>query len=54
MDNEECAVILGVLRGLRLAGQKEPECRKSYDALCSDVQTWLRREIEGLRFEKSQ
>jgi len=47
----EC--VLGVLRELRLLGQREPERRKSYDTLCSDLQAWLRREIETLRFEKS-
>ncbi len=45
--------VLGVLREFRLLAQKEPERRKSYDALCGDVQAWLRREIETLRFEKS-
>ncbi len=45
--------VLGVLRELRLPGQKEPKRQKSYDALCGDVQAWLRREIETLRFEKS-
>jgi hypothetical protein len=47
----EC--VLGVLRELRFIGQREPRRRKSFDALCSDVQAWLRREIETLRFEKS-
>ncbi len=46
--------VLGVLRELRLPAQKEPKRQKSYDALCGDVQAWLRREIETLRFEKSQ
>jgi hypothetical protein len=45
--------VLGVLRELRLSGQKDPTRRKRYDALGGDVQAWLRREIETLRFEKS-
>ncbi len=45
--------VLGVLRELRLPAQKEPTRGKSYDALCGDVQAWLRREIEALRFEKA-
>lgn len=47
----EC--VLGVLRGLRLPAQTEPKRQKSYNALCGEVQAWLRREIETLRFEKS-
>jgi hypothetical protein len=47
----EC--VAGVLRELRLLGQREPGRRESYDTLCSDVQAWLRWEIETLRFEKS-
>ncbi len=45
--------VLGVLRELRLPGQKDPKRQKSYDVLCGDVQMWLRREIEALRFEKA-
>ncbi len=45
--------VLGVLRELRLPAQKEQNRQKSYDALCGDVQAWLRREIETLRFQKS-
>ncbi len=45
--------VLGILRELRLPGQKDPKRQKSYDTLCGDVQMWLRREIETLRFEKS-
>ncbi len=44
---------LGVLRELRLVTPQDPDRRKSYDTLCGDVQMWLRREIETLRFEKS-
>ena len=47
----EC--VLGVLREQRLLAQRDLKRRKSYDALCGDVQAWLRREIETLRFEKS-
>ena len=48
----ECVV--GALRELRLLGQKEPERQEGFDALCSELQAWLRREIEALRFRKSQ
>ncbi len=44
---------LGVLRELRLVAQQGPDRRKSHDTFCGDVQAWLRREIEGLRFTKS-
>ncbi len=44
---------LGVLRELRCVGQQDPDRRRSYDTFCGDVQAWLRREIETLRFEKS-
>ncbi len=46
--------VLVVLREQRLLAQTEPTRRKSYGALCGDVQAWLRREIETLRFEKSR
>jgi hypothetical protein len=45
--------ILGVLRDLRLDGPREPNHQKDFDAICGDVQASLRREIEALRFEKS-
>jgi hypothetical protein len=48
----ECVV--GALRELRLLARKEPERQESFDLLCSELQAWLRREIEALRFRKSQ
>jgi hypothetical protein len=48
----ECVV--GALRELRLLGQKEPERQPGFDALRSELQAWLRQEIEALRFRKSQ
>ena len=48
----ECVV--GALRELRLLGQKEPERQQGFDVLCSELQVWLRQEIDALRFRKSQ
>ncbi len=47
------ASFLGVLRELRYVAQPDPDRRTRYDTFCGDVQAWLRREIETLRFEKS-
>jgi len=45
----ECA--FGVLRELRPLGEREPAHQARFDALCSELQGWLRQEIEALRFE---
>ncbi len=47
----EC--VLGILRDLRSVGKNDPARQPAFDAICSDVQTWLRQKIEEFRFEKS-
>ena len=43
-------ILLDVLRERRLIGQEEPERQQDSDTLGGNVQTWLRRKIESLRF----
>ena len=45
---------LGMLRDLRRLGEGDPTHPERFDALCGETLAWLRREIEALRFAKSQ
>jgi hypothetical protein len=44
---------VAVLGALRSCFEQTPEGRQVFDLLCSEAVTWLRREIEKLRFEKA-
>ncbi len=43
-----------VLGALRDRFERTPEDQQAFDLLCSETQSWLRREIGTLRFHKSQ
>jgi len=43
-------VVVAVFGALRPRFERTPEKREAFDLLCSDVQAWLRRKIEVLRF----
>jgi hypothetical protein len=45
--------VVAVLGALRERFAKTAEEQGAFDLLCSDVQAWLRREIEALRFTKA-
>jgi hypothetical protein len=45
---------LGMLRELRRQAEQDRAPQGRFDVLCSETLAWLRREIEALRFEKSQ
>ena len=48
-----CLTVLTALGSVRPRFDKAQQDRLAFDLLCSDVETWLRREIEALRFAKS-
>ncbi len=48
-----CLTVLAALGSVRPRFEKSQENRLAFDALCSDTEAWLRREIERLRFRKS-
>jgi hypothetical protein len=48
-----CLTVLTALSSVRPRFEKSQQDRMAFDLLCSDVETWLRREIEGVRFERS-
>ncbi len=48
-----CLTVLTALGTMRPRFENSQEGRLAFDVLCSDVEAWLRREIEGLRFMKS-
>ncbi len=45
---------LGMLREVRRWEERDPLHQERFDALCGDTLAWLRREIEALRFDRSQ
>jgi hypothetical protein len=49
-----CLTVLTALGSVRPRFEKSREDQLAFDLLCSDVETWLRREIETVRFGKSQ
>ncbi len=48
-----CLTVLTTLGSVRPRFEKSQQDRLAFDLLCSDVETWLRGEIEALRFAKS-
>ncbi len=48
-----CLTVRAVLSSVRSRFEKSQQDRLAFDALCSDTEAWLRREIERLRFLKS-
>jgi hypothetical protein len=49
-----CLTVLTALSSVRARFEKSQQDQMAFDLLCSDVETWLRREIEAVRFVKSQ
>ncbi len=48
-----CLTVLTALGSVRPRFETSREGRLAFDGLCSDVEAWLRQEIETRRFEKS-
>ena len=54
---EQLAIIsrtlIALLDSVRPRFANDPESHRAFDLLCSDTLTWLRQEIEALRFTKA-
>ena len=48
-----CQPLVGILAAIQPRFEKSQQDRLTFDVLCSDVEGWLQKEIQSLRFART-